>query len=194
MRLWLHLRYTSNGIYTLHWSSKHPVTLEDIFFGKSSSSNFTRENMSWCSFSQYITLWVPKTMTLSFHSSTVKFLATEQKKTAVIHLEAKMSSLYELSYYTVFRLRIIKLDLPPKRCIFDRMSVKPSCVWEVEVVLCFNFQIGTPCCYTDNFPCLCHSFTTIPFKKWQKWFIRLKIDFFPTFFIWIDFLWFFKHH
>ena len=83
------------------------------FFQKSFSSNFTRENMSWCSFSQYITLRVPKTMTLSFHSSTVKFLATEQKKTAVIHLEAKMSSLYELSYYTVFRLRIIKLDLPP---------------------------------------------------------------------------------
>ena len=122
--------------------------------------------MSWCSFSQYITLRVPKTM--SFHSSTVKFSGYRAKKTAVIHLEAKMSSLYELSYYTVFRSKIIKLDLPPKRCIFDRMLVKPSCVWEVEIGLCCNFQIGTPSCYTDNFPCLCHSFTSIPFKKMAK--------------------------
>ena len=79
-----------------------------------------------------------------------------------------MSSLYELSYYTVFRSKIIKLDISIKRCIFDRMLVKPSCVWEVEIGLCCNFQIGTPSCYTDNFPCLCHSFTSIPFKKMAK--------------------------
>ena len=141
-------------------------TKQDIFFGKSSSSNFTRENMSWCSLSQYITLLVPKTMTLSSHSQLSFWLQSKKDSCNsfggkdVKSLWAELLHSVPLKYYQIcFAIETVN---------FWPGVVKLSCVLEIVVSLFFNFLNGTPCGYTDNFPCLCHSFTSIPFKRIAK--------------------------